>query len=177
MESYRILALYGDNVLTTEGEEWRRHRKVCTYGAPSSAGHNLNRPASVSYQIVAPGFSEKVFDLVWRTSTTVIHEMMQAEGFTALRPNERTDVKDITHLTIRVSLESVRSSLSTYLPTTLPSLQLALAVLGEITFHSHEFDCLRLTSYFVSPTQQRHPSAQNSNGLPKLGKTFLLTTR
>ena len=31
VESYRILAVYGDNVLTTEGEEWRKHRKVRSF--------------------------------------------------------------------------------------------------------------------------------------------------
>jgi hypothetical protein len=56
-----------------------------------------------SGQIVAPGFSEKVFELVWNTSTSVVHEMMEAEGLAALEPCEKADVKDITHLTIRVS--------------------------------------------------------------------------
>jgi fibrillarin-like rRNA methylase len=28
VESYRILRVYGENVLTTEGEEWRKHRKA-----------------------------------------------------------------------------------------------------------------------------------------------------
>jgi cytochrome P450 len=28
VESYRILRVYGENVVTTEGEEWRKHRKV-----------------------------------------------------------------------------------------------------------------------------------------------------
>jgi cytochrome P450 len=32
VESYRVLALYGDNVLTTEGGEWRKHRKVHEFG-------------------------------------------------------------------------------------------------------------------------------------------------
>jgi hypothetical protein len=33
--------------------------------------------------------------------------MMDAEGFSALKPSERTDIKDITHLTIRVSFDWV----------------------------------------------------------------------
>ncbi len=51
---------------------------------------------------MAPGFSEKVFDLVWRTSTNVMREMMQAEGLEILKPGEHADLEDVTSLTIRV---------------------------------------------------------------------------
>jgi hypothetical protein len=32
LESYRILAVFGENILTTEGNEWRKHRKVSAPG-------------------------------------------------------------------------------------------------------------------------------------------------
>ena len=45
---YRILAVYGENVLITEGDEWRTHRKI-----------------------VGPAFSETTNELSWQQSTIV----------------------------------------------------------------------------------------------------------
>lgn len=45
VELYAIVDIYGPSILTTEGEEWKRHRKV-----------------------VAPAFSEKSNSLVWKES-------------------------------------------------------------------------------------------------------------
>ena len=64
-----------------------------------------------------------------------MHEMMEAEGFEALCPGgEKVDVKDITHLTIRVRSFAGRCS-SGFTPVPLTFhlvIQLALAVLGEL---------------------------------------------
>jgi cytochrome P450 len=32
LESYRILTIFGENIITTEGNEWRKHRKVSAPG-------------------------------------------------------------------------------------------------------------------------------------------------
>ncbi len=48
LETYRILAEYGENIVITEGDEWRKHRRV-----------------------VGPAFSETTYDLVWSESTKV----------------------------------------------------------------------------------------------------------
>jgi len=45
VEIYAIVDIFGSSILTTEGAEWRRHRKI-----------------------VAPAFSEKSNSLVWRES-------------------------------------------------------------------------------------------------------------
>jgi cytochrome P450 len=45
VELYAIVDIFGPSILTTEGEEWKRHRKI-----------------------VAPAFSEKSNSLVWRES-------------------------------------------------------------------------------------------------------------
>jgi len=55
LELYRILAVYGENIVITEGEEWRKHRRV-----------------------VGPSFSEKTYDLVWEESTKVAKSWMDS---------------------------------------------------------------------------------------------------
>lgn len=51
IEIYTIVDIFGSNILTTEGEEWKRHRKI-----------------------VAPAFSEKSNALVWKKT------LRQTEG-------------------------------------------------------------------------------------------------
>ena len=64
VEIYAIVDIFGPSILTTEGEEWKRHRKI-----------------------VAPAFSEKSNSLVWRESLQQGLEMVevwsQLEGNTA----------------------------------------------------------------------------------------------
>lgn len=48
LELYRILSIYGENVLITEGDEWKKHRKI-----------------------VAPAFSEDTYVLDWAVATSV----------------------------------------------------------------------------------------------------------
>ncbi|KAK9894986.1 cytochrome P450 [Cystobasidium minutum MCA 4210] len=48
LELYRILSIYGENVLITEGDEWKKHRKI-----------------------VAPAFSEDTYILDWAVATGV----------------------------------------------------------------------------------------------------------
>lgn len=54
LELYRVLDIYGINVVTTEGMQWRQHRKV-----------------------VAPAFNEKSNELAWEESLRVAQEMLR----------------------------------------------------------------------------------------------------
>ena len=54
LKLYRILAVYGENVLVTEGNEWRLHRKI-----------------------VGPAFSETTNTLSWQHSTKFTKTCMQ----------------------------------------------------------------------------------------------------
>jgi len=54
VELYAIVDIFGPSILTTEGEEWKRHRKI-----------------------VAPAFSEKSNSLVWRESLRQGLEMVE----------------------------------------------------------------------------------------------------
>lgn len=55
LELYRILSVYGENIVITEGEEWRKHRRI-----------------------VGPAFSEKTYDLAWAESTKVTKRWMES---------------------------------------------------------------------------------------------------
>ncbi|KAI5452820.1 hypothetical protein NCC49_000565 [Naganishia albida] len=81
VQLYNILKVFGSNVVVTEGEEWRRHRKI-----------------------VAAGFSEKVFELVWNTSSWITFELFKSEGWAALSPGEGMNVLNIPDITLRVTL-------------------------------------------------------------------------
>lgn len=98
VQLYEILKVFGSNVVVTEGEEWRRHRKVFSAHSTSRRSLNLDRLP----QIVAPGFSEKVFELVWNTSSWITFELFKSEGWAALEPGQSTDVLNIPDLTLRV---------------------------------------------------------------------------
>lgn len=64
------------------------------------AGSHLNYA-----QIVVPGFSEKVFELVWNTSSWITFELFKSEGWSELEPGQGMDVLNIPELTLRVSIE------------------------------------------------------------------------
>lgn len=55
LELYRILSIYGENVLITEGDEWKKHRKI-----------------------VAPAFSEDTYVLDWAVATHVTKNWMKS---------------------------------------------------------------------------------------------------
>lgn len=81
VDSYKILNLFGKNVVTTESEEWRKHRKI-----------------------VAPGFSEKVFDLVWNTTAQIFFEMLDDQEWDKLGPGQVARVDDVPELILRLTL-------------------------------------------------------------------------
>lgn len=71
LELYRILAMYGENVLITEGDEWRKHRKI-----------------------VAPAFSEDTYVLDWAVASTVTkHWMEDLDKRSKQQQRQKTDNK------------------------------------------------------------------------------------
>lgn len=73
IELYKILDLYGKNVVTVEGTEWRRHRKIT--GAQ---------------------FNEKSNELVWRESVFQVGEMVRCWKEGTAAGGEHTPVKEST---------------------------------------------------------------------------------
>ncbi|TDL22809.1 cytochrome P450 [Rickenella mellea] len=54
VEAYRILKFYGENIIVTEGDEWKRHRKVAN-----------------------PAFSERNNRMVWEETVKIVNDMFQ----------------------------------------------------------------------------------------------------
>ncbi|KAG8873204.1 hypothetical protein FRB97_006928 [Tulasnella sp. 331] len=82
-EAYRILELYGRNLVTSEGHEWTRQRKV-----------------------VAPAFSERNLVLVWDQSVRLVQEMLHSwssQGPEVKIPVIRTE-------TLKIALHILSSS-------------------------------------------------------------------
>ena len=85
IQDYEILKFFGPNVVVTEGEEWRRHRKL-----------------------TGPSFSEKNNAMVWDESRRIIEEWFllldsrqDAEGY--------CEDSDTVTTTLRMALVSLRS--------------------------------------------------------------------
>ncbi|KAJ9101791.1 hypothetical protein QFC21_003130 [Naganishia friedmannii] len=53
---------------------------------------------------VAPGFSEKVFELVWDTSTWIVLDLFKSEGWDTMAPGEEKEVRNIPEITLKVTL-------------------------------------------------------------------------
>ena len=68
--------MFGDNVVSSEGEMWKRHRRI-----------------------TAPAFNHTTYKNVWDTSVRVYEEMLVAEGWKDpnIRETKITDFSEITH--------------------------------------------------------------------------------
>ncbi|KZV61166.1 cytochrome P450 [Peniophora sp. CONT] len=53
VEKYTVLTFFGRNIVASEGEEWKRYRKIC-----------------------APAFSERNNKLVWDETVRIVHDMI-----------------------------------------------------------------------------------------------------
>lgn len=79
LESYRILEIFGRNIITTEGNEWKQHRKI-----------------------TSPGFNEKNNVLVFRESCR------QAQGMLRKWTKARsTTLKEVPMDTMRLTLHII----------------------------------------------------------------------
>lgn len=74
---YKILMFYGSNVVVTEGEEWKRHRKIS-----------------------APSFSERNNRLVWDETMSIMREL--CDGVWAGR--NAIQIPSIVDLTVPMAL-------------------------------------------------------------------------
>ncbi|KAK8908431.1 hypothetical protein QC760_002809 [Botrytis cinerea] len=70
-EVYAIIDLYGKNILTTERDEWKRHKKV-----------------------VAPAFSEKSYAVVWKETMKQAHGMLRHWSGAKNSNEDSLEVKD-----------------------------------------------------------------------------------
>ncbi|KAF8605367.1 cytochrome P450 [Ceratobasidium sp. AG-I] len=68
-KDYRTLSAFGDNLVTTEGEQWRRQRRIC-----------------------APAFSDRNNRLAWRTATEFTDEIIST-----WKGSKSTKVPDVAH--------------------------------------------------------------------------------
>jgi len=78
LERYQAINVYGRNVVTTEGEEWKRHRRVSQ-----------------------PAFSERNNKLVWNAATNTMNELF--EDVWGIQKTE-VRVDNLLDVTVRVAL-------------------------------------------------------------------------
>ncbi|KAF8216595.1 cytochrome P450 [Mycena galopus ATCC 62051] len=72
------VAQYGGNLFTSNGHEWRRHRRI-----------------------MGPAFTNETYSMVWNETASIYAEMCAAEGWDA---KERVDVPIVNDLTMKVAL-------------------------------------------------------------------------
>jgi cytochrome P450 len=82
LESYAILDLYGRNIVTTEGAEWKKHRKV-----------------------ISPGLNEKNNALVFKESITQTQGMLRR--WTGLDGRGNVTLTDVPRDSMRVTLHVI----------------------------------------------------------------------
>ena len=66
--------MFGDNVVSLEGEMWKRHRRIA-----------------------APAFNHTTYKNVWDTTVHVYEEMIAAEGWADVSETPVTNFSKITH--------------------------------------------------------------------------------
>ncbi|KAL5512726.1 hypothetical protein ACEPAG_2992 [Sanghuangporus baumii] len=69
-----LLQIMGDNVVTSEGEDWKRHRRI-----------------------VAPAFNHATYRNVWETTAKVYEDMLKQEGWEHVDTTPPAEFNKITH--------------------------------------------------------------------------------
>ncbi|KAL5524766.1 hypothetical protein ACEPAF_9912 [Sanghuangporus sanghuang] len=69
-----LLQIMGDNVVTSEGEDWKRHRRI-----------------------VAPAFNHSTYRNVWETTARVYEDMLKQEGWEHIDATPPANFNKITH--------------------------------------------------------------------------------
>ncbi|VDB94071.1 unnamed protein product [Peniophora sp. CBMAI 1063] len=82
-ECYTTINVYGDNIVASEGEVWKRHRKI-----------------------TAPAFSEKQNQLVWDETCRVIDELIENIWKSA----PRVDVQDAKEFTLPAAISVISAA-------------------------------------------------------------------
>ncbi|EJD37066.1 cytochrome P450 [Auricularia subglabra TFB-10046 SS5] len=75
---YELLSLFGENIVATEGDKWKRHRKP-----------------------VAPAFSERNNRLVWEETTSIVLNMFKSSAW---RGKDEVAVDHIIDITLPIAL-------------------------------------------------------------------------
>lgn len=55
MSTYKLISVIGDNIVASEGEDWKRHRKI----AQPAFSEVSNAPLSHTNYLTSPSISEK----------------------------------------------------------------------------------------------------------------------
>ena len=84
LELYRILSVYGENVLITEGDEWRKHRKI-----------------------VGSTFTDATNELDWVQSTRVTKAWMEHLSKTLHTTSGMTEEEDIPKVCLHLALNVI----------------------------------------------------------------------
>ncbi|KIM25188.1 hypothetical protein M408DRAFT_331296 [Serendipita vermifera MAFF 305830] len=79
------LLLYGQNLATENLEGWRRHRRI-----------------------MQPSFSRSTYELVWRETTRIYHDMVKTEGWNT-QSGSIVSIKAINQLTFKLGLYVIGS--------------------------------------------------------------------
>ncbi|KAI0631064.1 cytochrome P450 [Trametes polyzona] len=77
LDTYELLAVFGTNILVTEGEEWKRQRKIA-----------------------APAFSERNNKLVWDETLRILDDMFQ----NVWGDKDVVEIDHVMHLTVPITL-------------------------------------------------------------------------
>ncbi|KAK7463034.1 hypothetical protein VKT23_007617 [Stygiomarasmius scandens] len=80
-EASQALLLWGMNLVASEGETWRKHRRV-----------------------MGPAFNSKLYKLVWESSVKTYKDMLATEGWEGKKAGEQMEVKSIQDLTFKFAL-------------------------------------------------------------------------
>ncbi|KIJ62200.1 hypothetical protein HYDPIDRAFT_30739 [Hydnomerulius pinastri MD-312] len=77
MEEYKTFDMFGGNLVSIEGRDWKRHRKIC-----------------------APAYAEKTNQLVWEEGCSMLSRSFERWG-------DRFDCEDVSEFTRRFALEVI----------------------------------------------------------------------
>ena len=76
---YKVIRILGNNIVTVEGDVWKRHRRI-----------------------VGPAFNQSTYENVWNSTAQVYKDMVFYEGWRDLQSGMPTPVIDINAITHKV---------------------------------------------------------------------------
>ncbi|KAL5495019.1 hypothetical protein ACEPAI_481 [Sanghuangporus weigelae] len=80
---YKLLSFFGGNIVASEGEDWKRHRKISQ-----------------------PAFSERNNKLVWEETCRIVNEMITSWGF----EKESVEIDHVVNITLPIALMVIGSA-------------------------------------------------------------------
>lgn len=101
------LALFGENVVTAEGDVWKRHRRI-----------------------TAPAFSSSTHKNVWETTERVYADIIESEGWNATAVTPTVNANTITHKVSVIFLFRYRSLIHSISPHQFALFLISIAAFG-----------------------------------------------